>query len=1387
MKKSLIFISLICLILGFVSCTSEREQGWPTYRHDGARSGTTTDTLSSPLYLNWVYKPAHAPNPAWYKPSEELPRMHDDNAYYVSAAEGMAYFGCSVDNKVYALDILTGEEKWTYFTQGPVRFAPSIYKGKVYFGSDDGYVYCLKARKGKLIWKFRAGPEEKRILGNERMISLWPVRTSVLVDKGIVYFGAGVFPYEGLYICALDADNGKIIWMNDTMGDRTYELIYSGISPHGYLIASDSILYVPSGRAMPAAFSKTSGKFLYYLSPEGKSGGTWGLVTDNTLIAGVERSGIPVKTSYDKTGERKGDVFASFNGSDMVVTTDISCVLTEKGIYAIDRIKYPAIKEKLENIRKQRNEEGGNFYKYSNVIFSHVTRRAGPMYNGYVDIEPQELDEQFDELLQLFFKLDKEEEKLKAAASKWEYYREGLNTLIFSGNQVFAGGDDIVVALNAQTGQELWHEEIQGKALGLAVSDGCLIVCTDKGPVYCFGKKESSEVKEISPKVINEPYSQDRFSSIYNKAAENILTETGINKGYCLLLDCDEGHLAYLLAKKSKLYIIGIEKDPNKIKIARENLDAAGLYGSRIIVEDWDISDLPDYFANLIVSDNMIISGKITSSSGEMFRVLKPCGGVICLGQPEKTKNKISKEKLVEWLKSATISESEITTTNGLWAKVIRGKLKDSGSWTSLYGNSANTGCSDDELVKAPFRTLWFGKPGPEKMVERHAKAMSPVAMDGRMFIQGENIIMAYDSYNGVLLWENEIPGAFRVYADVDGGNLAITKNGLFVAAYDKCFQLDPESGETLHTFKIPGSSDDKPRRWAYVACNGNTLFGSAAMPFDQDYNQVWRNIVRENGTWKNSDEVDPGYAAALDFYKAKCPSPEKMALSDFQRGSIKWAYMTEFPLWDGSRMRANEGPDDRLMFSDAIFAIDIKTTIIKWIYRGEKIAHNTISIENGNVFFADASVTKTQWEKAINKRQTLIKQGIWEGYKDEVAPEDIDVRSIIALDASTGEMQWQKAVDLTGCGGNATASAYKNNILLFFGSYGLHDKWRYAAGQIEWRRITALSAKNGEPIWSRPLNYMVRPVIVGDEIIIEPRACDLYTGEIKMRTHPITGKQVPWEFLRPGHGCNNISASPNCLFYRSDVSAFYDLEKDRGINYYGSIRPGCWINMIPANGLLLYPEASSGCTCSYPLKSTVVLIPEKPDKVEDWSIYISQDSLTPVQHLAINLGAPGDRTDNNGIVWFGYPRQQVEYGVKFDLDEKVLEGMGFFYYDVRGTKIENTDKPWLFTSGCIGLSQCNIPLINESLGEKPAGYTVRLGFAVPTGKHVFDIRLQDITVLENFDILKLAGSANRAIVKEFKGIKVKDNLKLELIPKVSNSEMKQAPVINFIEIIREN
>jgi hypothetical protein len=166
----------------------------------------------------------------------------------------------------------------------------------------------------------------------------WPIRASVLVDDGVVYCGAGIFPYEGLYICALDAEDGFVIWTNDTIGDRSHELSYGGISPHGYLLASKEVLYVPSGRAMPAGFSRKTGEFLFWASPGGKQGGAWALLDENRLIAGVDRSGSPRKLAYDaRTGRGNGDAFAWFPGVDMVLRDNTAYVLTAGGVYAIDR------------------------------------------------------------------------------------------------------------------------------------------------------------------------------------------------------------------------------------------------------------------------------------------------------------------------------------------------------------------------------------------------------------------------------------------------------------------------------------------------------------------------------------------------------------------------------------------------------------------------------------------------------------------------------------------------------------------------------------------------------------------------------------------------------------------------------------------------------------------------------------------------------------------------------------------------------------------------------------------------------------------------------------------------------------------------------------------
>jgi hypothetical protein len=172
---------------------------------------------------------------------------------------------------------------------------------------------------------------------------------------------------------------------------------------------------------------------------------------------------------------------------------------------------------------------------------------------------------------------------------------------------------------------------------------------------------------------------------------------------------------------------------------------------------------------------------------------------------------------------------------------------------------------------------------------------------------------------------------------------------------------------------------------------------------------------------------------------------------------------------------------------------------------------------------------------------------------------------------------------------------------------------------------------------------------------------------------------------------------------------------------------------------------------------------------------------------------------DDEGKVWFGYPNPRTEYlqnhfpnyGVKFDLFDEVLRGMGYFCSDFKNKAIEGSDRPWLFTSGCVGLTRCEVPLIDDMWGEKPGVYTVRLGFSVASndrvGQRVFDVQLQGDPVLKNLDVLKEAGIADKAVIKEFKGIEVENVLTIELTSKEMNPTVDQAPIINFIEVIRED
>src|SRR5262249_35102963 len=158
---------------------------------------------------------------------------------------------------------------WRFHADGPVRFAPALWEGKVYFASDDGHLYCLDAERGQLLWRFRGGPSERKVLGNERLINTWPARGAPVVHDGKVYFAAGIWPFMGIFLHALDARTGQVVWTND--GDGSIYIkqphnadSFAGVAPQGHLVVGGDRLLIPGGRSVPACYDLKTGKLLRY-------------------------------------------------------------------------------------------------------------------------------------------------------------------------------------------------------------------------------------------------------------------------------------------------------------------------------------------------------------------------------------------------------------------------------------------------------------------------------------------------------------------------------------------------------------------------------------------------------------------------------------------------------------------------------------------------------------------------------------------------------------------------------------------------------------------------------------------------------------------------------------------------------------------------------------------------------------------------------------------------------------------------------------------------------------------------------------------------------------------------------------------------------------------
>mgnify|MGYP002356487264 FL=1 len=76
------------------------------------------------------------------------------------------------------------------------------------------------------------------------------------------------------------------------------------------------------------------------------------------------------------------------------------------------------------------------------------------------------------------------------ACTLWNAPSQEPYSMILAGETLFCGGDGRVAAYNAGDGSAVWSAEVEGRAYGLCVANGVLIVSTDKGVIDCFSAEE---------------------------------------------------------------------------------------------------------------------------------------------------------------------------------------------------------------------------------------------------------------------------------------------------------------------------------------------------------------------------------------------------------------------------------------------------------------------------------------------------------------------------------------------------------------------------------------------------------------------------------------------------------------------------------------------------------------------------------------------------------------------------------------------------------------------------------------------------------------------------------------------------------------------------------
>jgi len=392
------------------------------------------------------------------------------------------------------------------------------------------------------------------------------------------------------------------------------------------------------------------------------------------------------------------------------------------------------------------------------------------------------------------------------------------------------------------------------------------------------------------------------------------LSDIGVTRGICVVLGDSTCELALKLVRDSDLLVYVQLLPQRDVEKARRIADEAGLYGTRVFVEQGPLTKI--HLADNL-ADAVVVLLKIPNDvEEEVLRVLRP-GGKALLGP-----NKV----------------------------VGKPFPKGVDDWSHPYHGPDNNPQSQDKVILAPYLTQYLAEPRyaplPQVTVAsagRVFKAFGHVAFKEREepYL---NKLVAFNSFNGTILWQRDLAEGVMIHRNT----MIATPATLYVGDDKSCKVIDTATGQ-LKDEIIPPLDKAGGTFWKWMAMEDGVLYALMGEQEQRDETKRWK---RQAHGWP-WDPISEGFNQPNQPWGFG----SNVLAIDPESKKVLWSYREQEPV-DGRAICMKNGRIYIFRFAAYLACLDAKTGNVLW----RKTPDNAPELFKSLGTYLDRQDWRTNW-----------------------------------------------------------------------------------------------------------------------------------------------------------------------------------------------------------------------------------------------------------------------------------------------------------------------------------------------------------------------------------------------------------------------------------------